>query len=185
MTTRHRQRRQAALQRRVAADLLQEQHQEEEQDREARVHRERLDVPRREVAPAEQPQREHRVGGARLVRNEARPAAAIPPISGTTTAGLAQPSRGCSISANTEPAEPARAQQRAGQVDPARARRARARRAGIATRISDDADTRQRDVDQEDQPPRADREQLAADQRPQHPGDRAPRRPAADRPAAL
>jgi len=44
---------QPAFKRRVAADLLQEEHEEEEQDGEAGIHRERLDVPRGEVAMGE------------------------------------------------------------------------------------------------------------------------------------
>ena len=67
---RHRQRRQPALERRIAADLLQEQDEEEEQDRQPRVHRERLHVARREVAPPEQPQRQHRSLRAGLVQQE-------------------------------------------------------------------------------------------------------------------
>ena len=51
---RHRQRRQAALERAVAGDLLQEDDEEEEQDREPGVHRERLDVADGEVAAREQ-----------------------------------------------------------------------------------------------------------------------------------
>ena len=46
----HRHRRQPALERAVAGDLLQEDGQEEEQDRETRVHGERLEVADREVA---------------------------------------------------------------------------------------------------------------------------------------
>ena len=43
----------------------------------------------------------------------------------------------------------------------------------------------QREVDEEDPAPRCEREQLATRQRPEHAGNRAPRRPAADRRAAL
>ena len=65
------QRRQAALERAVAGDLLQEDDEEEEQDREARVHRERLDVADGEVAAREQLELEHRLLRAALVDEEA------------------------------------------------------------------------------------------------------------------
>ena len=61
---RDRQRRQAGLQRVVAGDLLQEEHEEEDHRAQPAVHRERLEVADREVAPPEQPQRQHRVGRA-------------------------------------------------------------------------------------------------------------------------
>ena len=67
---RGRQRREPGLQRGVARDLLQEQDEVEEHHRQPGVHRERLDVARREVAPLEQLQRQHRVRGRGLAREE-------------------------------------------------------------------------------------------------------------------
>ncbi len=77
-----------------------------------------------------------------------------------------------------------RAQQRSGHVDFAGAGLTRC---GARHNEQDqpDADDRERDVDYEQPPPRADREQLTAGQRSQHAGNRTPRRPAADRGAAL
>ena len=68
---RDRDRRGARLERAVARHLLQEQHEEEEQQPQPGVHRERLDVPDGEVAAPEQRQRKHRVRAARLPDHEA------------------------------------------------------------------------------------------------------------------
>src|SRR5580693_8010160 len=65
------QSRKAALERRVAADLLQEDRQEEEQDRQTRIHRERLEISRREVALAKELERQHRIARPRLVQDKA------------------------------------------------------------------------------------------------------------------
>ena len=64
------QQREPRVERAVAGDLLEEQHEQEERDAEAAVHRERLHVPDREVAPPEQAQREHRRRRAPLVGDE-------------------------------------------------------------------------------------------------------------------
>ena len=103
---RRRHRRQARLERVVAAHLLEEEHQEEEDDRQAAVHREGLEVPHREVAPPEQAQREHRMGGARLVGDEGdqqhharrragstRPAPPTPTAAGGSARAPARPAR--------------------------------------------------------------------------------------------
>jgi hypothetical protein len=60
----------AGLQRAVADDLLQEEHEQEERDTEPAVHCERLHVPDGKVAPPEQAQRQHRFRRAPLVRQE-------------------------------------------------------------------------------------------------------------------
>ncbi len=77
----------------------------------------------------------------------------MPAINGTSTAGLDQPSRGCSISANTGPPSPAAHSARPGHVD----RGAPAPRAGLAARDHQqdqrDAADHERDVDQEDPTP--------------------------------
>src|SRR5262249_50249889 len=62
---------QSGLYGRVAADLLEEDDEEEEEDREPRVHRERLEVPEREVAVAEEVEPQHRMRGARFVDEKA------------------------------------------------------------------------------------------------------------------
>ena len=63
-------RRQPGAQRAVPGDLLQEDHQEEEQDRQASVHPERLQVPDGEVPAAEQIELEHRLLRAALVEEK-------------------------------------------------------------------------------------------------------------------
>jgi hypothetical protein len=108
-----------------------------------------------------------------------QPSSTIPAISGTNTAGLDQPSRGCSISANTEPAE-APAHSSAPGTSTRRPPAARGaawdrhqdqRHAGGASGMLIRKIHRQEAIASSSPP----------DQRPEHPGDRAPRRPAADR----
>ena len=65
-----RERCKAGLERAVAGDLLQEDHEVEEQDREPGVHREGLEVADREVAAFEQAQREHGLRSLPLVGEE-------------------------------------------------------------------------------------------------------------------
>ena len=65
-----RDRRQPRLQRRVSRNLLEEDEQEEEQDRQARVDREGLQVGDREVPALEQIESQHRMRGALLVEDE-------------------------------------------------------------------------------------------------------------------
>ena len=62
--------REPGLERVVAGHLLQEEHQEEERHAQAAVHRERLQVADREVAPLEEPERQHRRRRALLVPQE-------------------------------------------------------------------------------------------------------------------
>src|SRR4051794_35014551 len=54
----------------VAGDLLDEQAEDEHHPAEPRVHRQRREVADREVARAEQPEVEHRLGRAPLVEDE-------------------------------------------------------------------------------------------------------------------
>ena len=65
------------------------------------------------------------------------------------------------------------------------ARRAAARAAGTAPKISSERDDDERDVDREDQPPRDRIDEIAADERADHGRDPGPGRPRADRRAAL
>ncbi len=179
----HRQCRQAALQWRVAADLLQEQDQEEEHDRQARVHREGLHVSRREVAPAEQREWQHRVAGPRLEQREQAEQARAGDH--RQQHSRARPAQAWLLDQREHrSAQPSRAQCRPREIDPPRLRVTR-----LAGRDHHQdqrhACDHQRDVHQEDPAPRGERQQLAARQRAEHAGDRTPRRPAADRPAAL
>ena len=135
---RHRQRRQAALQRRVAADLLQEQDQEEEQRSPApRTSRTSRRCRPRSSAVGTAPAAAS--GRARATRHRTNAtSSSTPATSGPITAGLDQPSRGCSISANTGPPSPSAHSSAAGhsrRAGPRASRRsARRSRRGSATR---------------------------------------------------
>ena len=80
---------------------------------------------------------------------------ATPAISGTSTAGLDQPSRGCSISANTGPPRPSAHSSAPVQVDAGARRACAAPARGITMQDQRDAGDHERDVDQEDPAPRA------------------------------
>ena len=107
----------------------------------------------------------------------------MPPISGTHDRGAHQPAIGCR-SARARPGEAEGAQRGAEPVERAprrRACRAPARRCAISTSVA----MHERDVDREDPAPRDRVDELAAGERPDHGGDARPRRPRADRRAAL
>ena len=87
---RHGNDRQATLERAVAGDLLQEDREEEEQNRETCVHRKRFAVSDREVAAGEERELEHRFSRAPLVAKKAA-SAATPATSGRKITGLLQP----------------------------------------------------------------------------------------------
>jgi hypothetical protein len=101
----HRQCRYPGLNGAVPGDLLQEDREEEEQDSEAGVHGEGLDVADGEVATREQLELQHRLLGTPLVGEE-EPNVPQPPMSATRMTGLDQPKRGCSMSED----DPAQAQ---------------------------------------------------------------------------
>ena len=124
--------------------------------------------------------------GAGARRSHAMKAAnsRVPPTSGSATPGSPQPRSGCSISPNEIPASaaahssaPSDVEPRAGSAEVARLRHVRARQ---PQRHQHD-----REVEEEHPAPRGAVHQLAADQRAEHVADPAPRRPRADRRAAL
>ena len=90
-----------------------------------------------------------------------------PPISVPETAGSPNPSRGCSISANTVHAKPEAAQGGAEEVDPSPLHLSGGRRDG--DRDQPQADEHERHVDEEHRPPIRDREQLAPTSGPRIP----------------
>ena len=150
---------------------------------EARIEREGLDVAGREVAVAEQPQRQHRFGGPSPRARRTRRSNSTPPISVPLTAGLEKPSRGCSISAKTVPRE-ARAASAAPGMSTLRPA-CRPDRGRDRDHDQPQAHGVQRDVDQEHRPPARQRRAAPADQRAEDPGDRAPCGPGPDRPPPL
>ena len=103
---RHRDARAAGGERGEARDALQEQHQQEEHDAQPAVHRERLDVARREVAAGEQAERQHRVAARAARRARTRRTARRRRSARAPPAGSAKPRIGCSISPNVIPASP-------------------------------------------------------------------------------
>ena len=172
---------QPRLDRLVARDLLQVEDEQEEHDAEARVHRERQQVADREVAPPEQVQVEHRMRCVRLPQHERAEQrdADDPRAEDERIAPAPQRLRD---ERQDRARQPERAQHRADDVHP----RARLRRAADL----DPARQRQRHedeghVDGEDRAPRRDVDEPPADERADDERDPAPRRPGADRRAAL
>ena len=106
----------AGLQRVVAGDLLQEEHEEEDHRAQPAVHREGLEVADREVAPPEQPQRQHRVGRARLVDRRTRPDSASPADQRDEDLGRAPARARLADEREHRPGQPERAQRGADDV---------------------------------------------------------------------
>ena len=177
------QRRQPGLQRVVARDLLQEQHQEEERDAQAAVHRERLGVADREVAPPEQAQRQHRMRRARLPPQERRQQRDPGQRRARRRPATPQPSVGWRISAKTGPASPSAQSAAPRTVD--RRARAVARALGHRDHDQHQREEHERDVDGEDPAPGRRVDEVAAAERADDRRDPRPRRPGPDRHAAL
>ena len=175
------QRREAGLDRAVAPDLLQEDDQEEEEDRQAGIHGERLEVPDREVAAPEQAQIQHRVACPALVdQEEGEDEHAAD--SGDGHLRVVPSEVGLADEGVDRPGKAERAQHRAHEVD---SRVGLARQRGHRREDDRQRDRHQRHVDRKDPAPACDLDQLAPDQRPENSRDPAPGGPGSDRRSAL
>ena len=172
----------AGLQRVVAGDLLQEEHEEEDHRAEPAVHREGLEVADREVAPPEQPQRQHRVGRAGLVDHE-RGQQRQPRDQRDDDLGRAPARARLADEREHRSRQPERAQGRADDVQARGPQLASVGRHGHAH--DDHGGDHEGHVDGEDPAPGGDVDEPAPEQRPDDERDAAPRRPRADRRAAL
>ena len=113
--------REAAAERRVAGELLEEQHEEEAHRRERRVDGQRLEIREGEVPAPEERERKHRLGGAPLPAEEEHEEDEPAEERHRGSGGLPKPRFGASISANTGPLSPST--QRAPPRTSTRARR--------------------------------------------------------------
>ena len=168
---RHGQRRDPGGDRAVIRDLLQEDDEKEEEDRQARVHGEGLQVPDREVAAPEQAERQHRVARPALVEQEADEDEHAAD-SGDGHLRIAPSEVGLTDEGVDRPGQADRAQHRTHVVD---LRVGPARQRGHRREDDRQRDRHQRHVDRKDPAPACDLDQLAPDQRPEDPRSR-PRR---------
>jgi hypothetical protein len=167
---------------RIAGDLLEVDGDEERRRAEPGVDEQRRDVADREVARAEEAERQHRVGRAALVANEGdeqRGAAQA----GHVHDRVPEAMRRLLDQREHGPGEAEPDEQRAEGVDALRGRHAD----GLGHRRAQERERREdeRHVDGEDPAPRREVDQQAAPERPDHRRDPGPRRPRPDRRAAL
>ena len=175
---RHRERRAAGRDRAVAGRVLEEQHQEEEEQRQTGVHGEGLQVADREVVPAKEAEREHRVRSAGLVEDERHERGDAAEQRDRDARVAEAPDLRLADETERDCGEAECTQEPAGHVDLGVLLRA----ASLRHRPDDEHDRRdhQRHVDGEDPPPGGRVDELAADQRPDHDADSAPRGPGTD-----